>query len=139
VWNSTPIPAANCRYNPASTGLTGLETWAWAWAEDTSEVSADSETRGYTVHATARPTQYTWRWGDGTQDTTTDPGGPDHPAVRHLYRAKGDYTITCEVTWSGSYTFEGPDTPPQTNDLGSTNRAADWPYHVPEVRSVRVA
>ncbi len=137
VWHTAPLPTPNCQYNPATTGLTGLATWGWA--ENPGTVTADSTIRGYTVHATADPTQYRWQWGDGGEDTSSDPGSPDHPAVQHLYRTMGDYTISCEVSWSGSYTFEGPGSPPQTNDLGTSTSNADWSYHVPEIRSVRVA
>lgn len=137
VWHTAPVPDPNCQYNPATTGLTGLATWGWA--ENPGTISADSTIRGYTVHATADSTQFKWQWGDGAEDSSAAPGSPDQPAVQHVYRTMGDYTISCEITWSGSYTFEGPATPPQTNDLGTTSSSANWSYHVPEVRSVRVA
>lgn len=62
--------------------------------------------RGFAVDIVATATGFTWRTGDGTELTTTDPGAPypDH-TISHDY-ASGTYTASLTTTWSGSFSVD---------------------------------
>jgi hypothetical protein len=137
VWTRVALPQPGCQYSPATTGLTGLATWGWAGPSAT--VTANPTINGYSVQAQAHPIRFIWEWGDGMSDASPGPGSADDPAVRHTYRTKADYTISCRVVWAGSYTFTSPGGAVQTVDLGTTAMRQDWAYHVVEIRSVLVA
>lgn len=137
VWARVPLPPPRCEYNPATTGLTGLATWGWA--APSGPVTANPSINGYSVQAQARPIRYIWEWGDGASSSSASPGAPTAPAVSHTYRTKEDYTISCRVVWTGTYTFTGPGGAIETVDLGTTAMRQDLAYHVVEVRSVLVA
>lgn len=51
----------------------------------------------------------TWRWrfGDGTERTTSVPGGP-YPdlSVAHTYRRAGRYQVVLETTWTATYRID---------------------------------
>jgi hypothetical protein len=106
VWARVALPEPGCEYNPATTGLTGLASWGWAAPART--LTANPSINGYSVQAEARPVRFIWEWGDGASSSSTTPGSPTDPAVRHTYRTKADYTITCRVVWAGRYTFTSP-------------------------------
>jgi hypothetical protein len=135
VWDQAPLPMPEVRTNPASDGLTGLATWLWYDQPTTAAVTVQLD--GYNVTLNARAVRYHWSLGDGTDVTATTPGTAQMPAGTHVYEGKGDYTITLEVTWTGTYTFSGPRTDPITVDLGERTFTGQRPYHVVEIRGVR--
>jgi hypothetical protein len=135
VWASVPLPLPGFEMNPTQ-GLTGLETLLWT-AEPGAVDLILPPVRGYVITAQARPTQYRWVMGDGDIEVSPSAGtGPDNPSARHMYDTKGDFTVTLEIVWTGSFTAEGNGAPPQTTSLGSTSRQSAVPYHVIEVRTV---
>jgi len=145
VWQRIPVPTPTFGMNPAVNGLTGLETWLWS--NDSVPITATVELRGYTATATARPVRWEWRmWQEGDTPnvnpdpvvTATTPGSEAQPAATYTYETHGDFTVTETVTWTGTFTLEGPDTPPQTNDLGENRRSSSRNYHVIAVRGAPV-
>lgn len=59
---------------------------------------------GQRVTIEATPRQFHWDFGDGTRQTTTDPGAP-YPDLRvtHDYLAKGTYRPSLGTTYGGRY------------------------------------
>lgn len=135
VWDQAPLPTPEVRVNPAGDGLTGLATWLWHDQPTTASLALQLD--GYNVTLNARAIRFRWRLGDGTDVTTTTPGTAQAPAGTHVYESKGDYTITLDVTWTGTYTFSGPSVDPITVELGERTFTGQRPYHVVEIRGVR--
>ena len=133
-----PIPKVAFEVSPGVKGLTGLETLMWAQPGVQTTVTVTTpEIRGYSVTTTANLVSYAWEMGDGQIFTSSGPGTPENPAVRHRYERKGDYTITLSVVWEGSYVFTGPGIAnPVTVDLGAVTNTSSVSYPVIEVRSV---
>jgi hypothetical protein len=102
---ATPIPQPEISTNPASRGLTGLESWFWAANPGT--VTASVTLRGWTVSGNLSIGSWVWETGDGGHYETDGPGTPEDPAVRHMYETKGVWPLSLEVSWSGSYTVSG--------------------------------
>ena len=134
VWDEAPIPPPSFSVSPNERGLTGLETWLWA--DPTSAASVSASIRGYTATANARTASYRWILGDGTVATSTGPGSEQDPAVRYVYERRDTYTITLEVIWTGTFTFEGNGVPLLSDDLGEASLSESRPYNVVEIRSV---
>ncbi len=69
---------------------------------------------GYSVDVHIEPASYTWHWGDGSTQTTTDPGHP-YPAkdITHTYvHATGpaeSLAVSVDVTYSARYAVDGGD------------------------------
>jgi PKD domain len=62
---------------------------------------------GRDVALSATPA-WSWRFGDGSGQETSDPGGRyPHLGVAHAYRRAGDYEVTCTATWSGTFIVDG--------------------------------
>lgn len=112
--------------NPDPEGLTGLETYLWAQAQEAQ--TASGAVRGYAVRCTVTPVRWTWDSGDGASYTRERPGGP-HPdhAAEHVYETKGEYTQTLTVVWQARTAYGS----------GTVTRRSSVAYKVIEVRSVR--
>jgi hypothetical protein len=135
VWGQAPLPTPEVRTNPQGDGLTGLPTWLWYDQPTTASLTV--QLGEFTVILNARAVHYRWRMGDGTEVTTATPGTAQAPAGTHVYEGKGDYTVSLDVTWAGTYTFSGPATAPITIDLGERTFTGQRLYHVVEIRGVR--
>lgn len=133
VWAEIPIPPVSFSVNPNAEGLTGLETRLWA--EPSGEIALDlPPIRGYEVSARAHVVEYRWKLGNDEVVETTTPGTETAPAVEYVYETKGDYVLTLEIVWGGSFTAGGSD----PIDMGTTSQESDRPYRVSEVRSALV-
>lgn len=137
IWQFVPLTASTIGINPKGDGLTGLDTWLWHEGASTA-VEVAPNLRGYSLVVNARPVLYKWAMGDQPQTVYSSraSGTEQHPAARHEYRTKGDYTITMQTMWEGSYTFSGFGVS-SAGSLGSVTVARTRPYHVVEVRAVR--
>jgi PKD domain-containing protein len=135
VWEQVPLPMPEVKVNPGVAGLTGLETYFWYDQPTTANLQLNLD--GFTVTVDARVIRLRWRTGDGTELTSTVPGTPSRPAAQHVYEAKGSYTVTLDVTWSGTYSFAGPEFDPITVPLGERTFSGQAPYAVGEIRGVR--
>jgi hypothetical protein len=79
---------------------------------DPTPQSFDLTLLGTPVEIVARPTSYSWLFGDGSPPlVTTDPGSswPAH-TLAHAYRAAGARQITLTTAWTGSFRVAGSTT-----------------------------
>ena len=95
-------PRPQLRLAPGRRGLTGLPSYFWL-ARRPRPIQAAAGAGGVTVTAQARPVQYVWTYGDGTNEVTRRPGRRWTRAragsIRHTYETKGRYDLTVEVIW----------------------------------------
>jgi hypothetical protein len=85
------------------------------------------------VVAQARPVQYVWTYGDGTDHATRRSGRRwtrRRPgSIHHTYEGKGRYTLTVEVIWEARWRIGfGPWRP-----LGYFTNSDSRPYRVRSV------
>lgn len=137
VWQFIPLAEAGLGINPVGDGLTGLETWLWHEGP-TSGVSVTPTLRGYGLVVEARPVLYRWDMGEEPEAvySSPSPGSEDQPAASHVYETKGDYEVTMQVVWEGSYEFTGFGVS-NSGSLGSVTVNSSRDYHVAEARAVR--
>ena len=103
-------PRLRWRVAPSDVGLTGLESYFWL-TNRPRPISAVARVPGLTVVAEARPVQYVWRFGDGTEEVTTEPGTPWRPgrpgSIGHLYEVRGRYRVVVEAIWEARWRLGG--------------------------------
>ena len=104
-FQTLPLPQLPTRQQPPGNGLVGLPVIFFTDGPTTQTFTLDI--RGFTVDITATASSFTWRTGDGTELTTTDPGAPypDH-TVSHDY-ASGTWTAALTTTWTGTFSIDG--------------------------------
>ena len=104
-FRTLPLPQLPTRQQPPGNGLVGLPVIFFTDGPTTQTFTLDI--RGFTVDITATASTFTWRTGDGTELTTTDPGAP-YPAhtVSHDY-ASGTWTAALTTTWTGTFSVDG--------------------------------
>jgi PKD domain len=141
VADFTPFPPETIRTSPCDGGVTGLATWLWATVGTgpVPPITATSSIRGYTVVVTAHPVGYLWNMGDGdvVNATTSGTGTAQGASATYTYQTKGTYTVSLQVSWSGSYTFSGNGIPPETQALNAVAQARQlMTFPVEEIRSV---
>jgi hypothetical protein len=73
--------------------------------------------------------------GDGAMHVATYPGTETKPSATHLYETKGDYFVSVEVAWGGTYNYRGHGIT-ESGPLGSVGVTSERAYQVVEVRSV---
>ncbi len=63
---------------------------------------------GQPVRVRATPSRYAWRYGDGGQLVTPDPGAlyPQMPTA-HVYTVPGTYTVQLSTTFTGEFSVAG--------------------------------
>jgi len=61
---------------------------------------------GLPVVVTAVARSYTWRFGDGTSIVVAAGAGPP-PALHHPYGRAGDFQVSLDVTYGGTFTVGG--------------------------------
>jgi hypothetical protein len=132
IWRAVALPAPQVATDPATRGITGLETRLWIDTAPTATVSATLD--GYTITGTATIVVYRVDPGDAPPVTAAHPGTPDTPALRHTYETKGTYTLTATTTWRAEATMTGPGIDvPQPVDLGVASLTTTRTYRVNEV------
>ena len=104
-FQTLPLPQLPTRQQPPGNGLVGLPVIFFTDGPTTQTFTLDI--RGFTVDITATASSFTWRTGDGTELTTTDPGAPypDH-TISHDY-ASGTWTAALTTTWTGTFSIDG--------------------------------
>jgi PKD domain len=136
VWADSPLPTPSFGFDPATLGLTQLQTWFWLGGVG-GPVTVTVEIRGYTVTTIAHPVAYYWWFGDSASAVGQSAGSQSDPSVTHTYVTKGSYQVEVIVAWAGQYTFAGNGVPAETVDLGTVDGpAAAAGYGVQEVRGV---
>lgn len=132
IWRAVALPAPQVATDPATRGITGLETRFWIDTAPTATVSATLD--GYTIIGTATVVGYRIDPGDAAPVVASHPGTPDAPALRHTYETKGAYTLTATTTWRAEATMTGPGIGvPQPVDLGVASLTTTRTYPVNEV------
>lgn len=103
-FQTLPLPQLPTRQQPPGNALVGLPVIFFTDGPTTQTFTLDI--RGFAVDIVATATGFTWRTGDGTELTSTDPGAPypDH-TISHDY-ASGTYTASLTTTWSGSFSVD---------------------------------
>jgi hypothetical protein len=128
VWKSAQLPQPSIVTDPATRGITGLETRVSAEGERTRSVVLDL--RGYHLVVTAYLDHFTISVDGGPAVTA------DHDT--YMFETKGNHTITIGAVWKGEATLTGPGitTPIHLDDIGSATLTMTRNYPVHEIRSV---
>jgi hypothetical protein len=73
------------------------------WSSNPNSFSTTSLILGVPVQLFLTPT-FSWNFGDGSTSTTHDAGAPyPHGEITHTYSKPGNYLITLQVSWWGSW------------------------------------
>jgi hypothetical protein len=128
AWNAAHLRTPNIRTDPATRGITGLETRIWA--EGPTQLRIAASAHGYTITGTA--TLHHYAIGiDGAPPTAT---------TRHyvVFETKGMHRITVAAVWRGEAMITGPGItePIHLDDIGTATLRVTRTYVVNEVRSV---
>ena len=103
-------PRPELRITPGRRGLTGLPSYFWL-RQRPRPIQARAGVRGLVVTAEARPVQYIWTFGDGSDRVTTHSGRRwtrKRPGnIRHTYETKRRYTVEIEVIWEARWRIGG--------------------------------
>ncbi|MEA2453154.1 MAG: hypothetical protein QOG04_1864 [Actinomycetota bacterium] len=130
-------PRPQLRLAPARRGLTGLPSYFWL-ARRPRRIEASAGVGGVTVIAQARPVQFVWNYGDGTDHATRRSGRKwtrRRPGtIQHTYEGKGRYSLVVEVIWEARWRLGlGP-----WQSLGYFTNSATRSYRVRSVVPVLV-
>ena len=127
AWRAAHLPTPTILLDPASRGITGLDTHIWTDPQAPVEIAAS--VRGYTITGMATPAGYTVQVDDQPPTTTRD--------AHITFETKGGHTIRVGVVWHGIATLTGPDlAQPITTDIGTATITTTRQYQVNEIRSV---
>jgi hypothetical protein len=128
AWNAAQIPAPTVTLDPATRGITGLDTRI-STAGPTRIVIA-ATVGGYTITGTATLDHY---------EIAVD----DHPATdastgHFTFETKGNHTVAISAVWRGTTTLAGPGLVGTTPgvDIGTATLTTTRTYPVHEIRSV---
>lgn len=130
-------PKPQLRITPRARGLAGLESYFFL-AERPRSIRAQANAGGLVVTAEARPVQYVWTFGDGSDDVTRHHGRrwtKKRPGnIDHIYEAKHRYRVRVEVIWRARWRIGlGP-----WRTLGYFSNSDSAPYRVGELVPVLV-
>lgn len=105
-FRDLPLPKAAVEVAPSPTSLVNVATAFFAGGEQTFSQTVEP-VPGISVVVTAKPTRWTWTWGDGKTGTFDTAGVPRRPVVSHLYPAARDYEARVVVSWTGRFRIAG--------------------------------
>jgi hypothetical protein len=128
AWNRAGLPAPTVTLDPATRGITGLDTRISADGPTTVTIAATI--RGFTITGTATLDHY---------EISVDGGPPTNAGTGHYtFETKGTHTIAISAVWGGTATITGPGLPAAlpTLDLGRATITSTRTYPVNEIRSV---
>ena len=128
AWNRAQVPAPNITLDPATRGITGLDTRISTGGPTTLTIAATI--RGYTITGTAILDHYEISV-DGQPAAFAGSG-------HHTFETKGNHTVAISAIWRGTAALAGPDLPGvlPAIDLGRATITSTLVYPVNEVRSV---
>lgn len=128
AWNSAPIPPPVVTLDPATRGITGLDTLISTAGPATVTIAATI--RGYTITGTANLDHY----------AISVDGQPviDAGAGHYTFETKGDHTVAVSAVWHGTAVITGPALAVgrPAIDLGLATVTSTRTYTVHEIRSV---
>jgi hypothetical protein len=101
------FPASVVHIQPRGGTLVNLDTNVYA---DPKTVNRVVPVLTWPVEIRATPASYTWRFGDGSTETTDNPGAP-HPnaIVTHKYLKRGEATVSVTLNYDTWYQVPGGD------------------------------
>src|SRR4051812_22505629 len=127
AWRAAQLPSATIMTDPATRGITGVDTRIWATGPHSKSI--DAVVRGYRIVGTATLDHYTI----GVDGGATQDAGSGH----YIFETKGNHTIVIGAVWHGSATLTGPDLAPVLlPDIGTATLTSTRAYPVNEVRAV---
>ena len=106
AFADTPVPPATLQVQPPNgRTLVNFDTNFFTVREPFTRTVT---LLGQAVELRITPAQFTWRFGDGTDTTTTTPGAayPDLQ-VTHDYQRTGDYTPSVDTTYRAEWRLAG--------------------------------
>jgi hypothetical protein len=135
VWRHAHLPTPVVGLDPATRGITGLDTRIWT--ETGTSLSINASLDGYTITGTATVTGYRVQVDDEPATRTSTSGSASDPIAHHIFETKGTHQVRIGVLWHGVATFSGPAlVSPVTISIGDATITATRTYTVNEVRSV---
>jgi hypothetical protein len=96
AFDNLPLPKFGTQINPAPRTLVNIPTRLAAGSVDAATFSPTL--LGVRVTITARPTSWTWTFGDGTTAETST------PMTEHVYLEPERVGASVRVTWTGTFT-----------------------------------
>jgi hypothetical protein len=99
------VPTGGVSYQPSYQPLVNVPVYFWC---DLPEIfTTKVKIIGETIDVVMRP-GFTWSYGDGTFESTTDPGQayPDGK-ITHTYSKAGTYLVTLITSWNGIFAHNG--------------------------------
>jgi hypothetical protein len=128
TWRAARLPTPTILTDPATRGITGLDTRIWTTGPNTKTIAA--AIRGYRIVGTATLDHY----------TISVDGGPaqDAGSGHYTFETKGAHTIAIGAAWHATATLTGPDlvAPVVLPDIGTATLTNTRSYPVNEIRSV---
>jgi hypothetical protein len=128
AWNRAQLPAPTVTLDPATRGVTGLDTRISTAGPVIVTIAATI--RGYTITGTATLDHY---------EISVDGRAAANAGTGHYtFETKGNHTIAISAIWHGTATLTGPDLPGglPVVDLGTAAITSTRTYPVNEIRSV---
>ena len=118
------VPPLRAASQPQGTTLTRLSTY-FRSGQPRLFAPATLTIAGVPVTLRAVPTWH-WRFGDGSELVTSDPGGV-HPdgAVTHAFRRRGLHRVTVVTTWSAEFDARGITAIPVSGDAVTQTQSFD--------------
>jgi hypothetical protein len=99
------LPGSHLLYQPAADPLAGVPVYFWSDAGSIFNIA--TSILGIGVNVALQPS-FSWDFGDGTQLTTNNPGGPyPNKNVLHTYAQSGNYLATLNISWAGTWAAQG--------------------------------
>jgi hypothetical protein len=99
------VPTGGVSYQPSFQPLVNVPVYFWC---DLPPVfNTKVKIIGETIDVVMRP-GFTWSYGDGSFESTTDPGA-DYPdgKITHTYSKPGTYIVTLVTSWNGTFAHNG--------------------------------
>jgi hypothetical protein len=99
------VPTGGVSYQPSFQPLVNVPVYFWC---DLPPVfNTKVKIIGETIDVVMRP-GFTWSYGDGSFESTTDPGA-DYPdgKITHTYSKPGTYLVTLVTSWNGTFAHNG--------------------------------
>jgi hypothetical protein len=102
IFLELPLPVFETLVQPAPATLVNVPT---AFSAGTAEPKQfNIAPLGIAMQITARPTTWTWDFGDGSKPAASQlPGGATNPAVTHTYEEVATFQPALTVTWTGTF------------------------------------
>jgi hypothetical protein len=122
AFRRVPLPALRSHSQPANKTLINFDTIFFTPAQP---LTRNITLLGQRVRLEIRPSRFEWVHGDGTTETTSEPGSP-YPAKDIVYRyADAHRTVQHRVvvTWSAEYSLNGGPLQPVNGTVTTTGPA----------------